>query len=96
VTGWASSQQKSQRTQPGTVVGTIAGGLDPRGETRPGNRLRERIPIGGIWTEGAGAVGLAQDTLALCRGALDERPLWMIDAVDWKNPGGVREKACFG
>lgn len=56
-------------------------GLARRGGTRPGNLLRQSIPIRGIWTE-EGAGWLEMDTVALCGGTLDDRHLWMLDAVD--------------
>ena len=52
-----------------------------RGGTRPGTLLRQDIPIRTEWSdEGAGYLEL--DTVALCGGALDDRHLWMFDAVD--------------
>lgn len=56
-------------------------GLARRGGTRPGNLLRQSIPIRGTWTE-AGPGWLEVDTVALCGGALDDQHLWMLDAVD--------------
>src|SRR5262245_32552185 len=52
-----------------------------RGGTRPGSLLRQSIPIRGEWDE-EGAGWLEIDTVALCGGALDDRHLWMLDAVD--------------
>ena len=52
-----------------------------RGGTRPGNLLRQSIPIRGSWTE-AGPGWLEMDTVALCGGRLDDRHVWMLDAVD--------------
>jgi hypothetical protein len=52
-----------------------------RGGTRPGSLLRQSIPIRGAWEEeGPGWVEV--DTVALCGGTLDDRHLWMLDAVD--------------
>lgn len=52
-----------------------------RGGTRPGSLLRQSIPIRGTWEEeGPGWVEV--DTVALCGGTLDDRHLWMLDAVD--------------
>ena len=56
-------------------------GLARRGGTRPGSLLRQSIPIRGPWTE-EGPGWLEMDTVALCGGALDDRHLWMLDAVD--------------
>lgn len=52
-----------------------------RGGTRPGNLLRQSIPLRGEWTE-EGPGWLELDTVALCGGTLDDRHLWMLDAVD--------------
>lgn len=52
-----------------------------RGGTRPGSRLRQSIPLRGEWTE-EGPGWLELDTVALCGGALDDRHLWRLDAVD--------------
>jgi hypothetical protein len=49
--------------------------------TRPGSLLRQSIPIRGEWTE-EGPGWLEADTVALCGGSLDDRHLWMLDAVD--------------
>lgn len=49
--------------------------------TRPGSLLRQSIPIRGAWEE-EGAGWLEMDTVALCGGSLDDRHLWMLDAVD--------------
>lgn len=56
-------------------------GLAKRGGTRPGSLLRQSIPIRGTWTE-EGPGWLEMDTVALCGGTLDDRHLWMLDAVD--------------
>ena len=56
-------------------------GLARRGGTRPGTLLRQSIPIRGRWTE-AGPGWLEMDTVALCGGRLDDRHVWMLDAVD--------------
>lgn len=55
--------------------------LRRRGGTRPGNLLRQSIPIRGEWTE-EGPGWLEMDTVALCGGTLDDRHVWMLDAVD--------------
>ena len=55
--------------------------LRRRGGTRPGPLLRQSIPIRGEWTE-EGPGWLEMDTVALCGGCLDDRHLWMLDAVD--------------
>jgi hypothetical protein len=55
--------------------------LRRRGGTRPGSLLRQSIPIRGEWTE-EGPGWLEVDTVALCGGSLDDRHLWMLDAVD--------------
>ena len=55
--------------------------LRRRGGTRPGSLLRQSIPIRGEWTE-EGPGWLELDTVALCGGTLDDRHLWMLDAVD--------------
>lgn len=55
--------------------------LRRRGGTRPGSLLRQSIPIRGEWTE-EGPGWLELDTVALCGGVLDDRHLWMLDAVD--------------
>lgn len=55
--------------------------LRRRGGTRPGNLLRQSIPIRGEWTE-EGPGWLELDTVALCGGTLDDRHLWRLDAVD--------------
>jgi hypothetical protein len=49
--------------------------------TRPGSLLRQSIAIRGEWTE-TGPGWLEVDTVALCGGCLDDRHLWMLDAVD--------------
>jgi hypothetical protein len=63
------------------LVSPLRVGLARRGGTRPGNLLRQSIPIRGAWTE-EGPGWLEMDTVALCGGALDDRHLWMLDAVD--------------
>lgn len=55
--------------------------LRRRGGTRPGSLLRQSIPMRGEWTE-EGPGWLELDTVALCGGVLDDRHLWMLDAVD--------------
>jgi len=55
--------------------------LRRRGGTKPGNLLRQSIPIRGDWTE-EGPGWLELDTVALCGGTLDDRHVWMLDAVD--------------
>lgn len=55
--------------------------LRRRGGTKPGSLLRQSIPIRGEWTE-EGPGWLELDTVALCGGRLDDRHLWMLDAVD--------------
>ena len=52
-----------------------------RAATRPGSRLRAKIPIRTEWPENAPGY-LEMDTVALCGGALDDRHGWMFDAVD--------------
>ncbi|MCX8092462.1 MAG: integrase, partial [Verrucomicrobiae bacterium] len=49
--------------------------------TKPGSLLRQSIPLRGEWTE-EGPGWLELDTVALCGGVLDDRHLWMLDAVD--------------
>ena len=56
-------------------------GLAKRGGTRPGSLLRQSIPIRGEWTE-EGPGWLEMDTVALCGGRLDDRHVWMLDAID--------------
>ena len=63
------------------LIAPLRAGLARRGGTRPGSLLRQSIPIRGTWTE-EGAGWLEMDTVALCGGALDDRHLWMLDAVD--------------
>jgi hypothetical protein len=63
------------------LIGPLRVGLARRGGTRPGSLLRQSIPIRGPWTE-EGPGWLEMDTVALCGGALDDRHLWMLDAVD--------------
>jgi hypothetical protein len=55
--------------------------LQRQGGTRPGNLLRESIPIRGPWDE-QGAGWMEVDTVAMCGGSLDDRHLWMLDGVD--------------
>jgi hypothetical protein len=43
--------------------------------------LRQSIPIRGSWEE-EGAGWMEIDTVALCGGSLDDKHLWMLDAVD--------------
>lgn len=52
-----------------------------RNATKPGSLLRQSIPVRGAWDE-EGPGWLEVDTVALCGGALDDRHLWMLDAVD--------------
>lgn len=52
-----------------------------RGGSRPGSLLRQSIPIRSEWTEERPG-WLERDTVALCGGVLDDRHLWMLDAVD--------------
>lgn len=63
------------------IIAPLRVGLARRGGTRPGSLLRQSIPIRGTWTE-EGPGWLEMDTVALCGGALDDRHLWMLDAVD--------------
>jgi hypothetical protein len=63
------------------LVAPLRVGLARRGGTRPGSLLRQNIPIRGTWTE-EGPGWLEMDTVALCGGRLDDRHLWMLDAVD--------------
>ena len=63
------------------LIAPLRVGLERRGGTRPGSLLRQSIPIRGTWTE-EGAGWLEMDTVALCGGRLDDRHLWMLDAVD--------------
>jgi len=63
------------------LLAPLRAGLARRGGTRPGSLLRQSIPIRGAWTE-EGPGWLEMDTVALCGGALDDRHLWMLDAVD--------------
>jgi hypothetical protein len=58
-----------------------------RGGTRPGSLLRQSIPIGGEWAE-EGPGWLELDTVALCGGPLDDRHVWMLDAVDIRTDWG--------
>lgn len=52
-----------------------------RATTRPGNWLRQGIPIRTEWAEQAPGF-LELDTVALCGGALDDRHGWMFSGVD--------------
>jgi hypothetical protein len=63
------------------LIAPLRMGLPQRGGTRPGSLLRQSIPIRGTWTE-QGPGWLEVDTVALCGGRLDDRHLWMLDAVD--------------
>lgn len=63
------------------LVGPLRSQAARRCGTRPGSLLRESIPIRGGWDE-EGPGWLEVDTVALCGGALDDRHLWMLDAVD--------------
>jgi hypothetical protein len=63
------------------LIAPLRVNLQRRGGTRPGNLLRQSIPIRGTWTE-EGPGWLEIDTVALCGGCLDDRHLWMLDAVD--------------
>jgi len=63
------------------LIAPLRVGLGRRGGTRPGSLLRQSIPIRGTWTE-EGPGWLEMDTVALCGGSLDDRHLWMLDAVD--------------
>jgi hypothetical protein len=63
------------------LVRPLRVGVARRGGTRPGSLLRQSIPIRGTWTE-EGPGWLEMDTVAMCGGRLDDRHLWMLDAVD--------------
>ncbi len=63
------------------LIAPLRVGLAKRGGTRPGSLLRQSIPIRGTWTE-EGPGWLEMDTVALCGGRLDDRHVWMLDAVD--------------
>ena len=63
------------------LIAPLRVGLARRGGTRPGSLLRQSIPNRGPWTE-EGPGWLEMDTVALCGGALDDKHLWMLDAVD--------------
>ncbi len=63
------------------LIAPLRVGLSKRGGTRPGSLLRQSIPIRGTWTE-EGPGWLELDTVALCGGRLDDRHVWMLDAVD--------------
>ncbi len=71
-------------------------GLARRGGTRPGSLLRQSIPIRGTWSE-EGPGWLEMDTVALCGGRLDDRHLWMLDAVDirtdWTELRALRDRS---
>jgi hypothetical protein len=75
-----SAFQASARTLD-RLIGPLRVGLARRGGTRPGSLLRQSIPIRGPWTE-EGPGWLELDTVALCGGCLDDRHLWMLEAVD--------------
>jgi hypothetical protein len=63
------------------LIAPLRVGLAKRAGTRPGNLLRQSIPIRGTWSE-EGPGWLEMDTVALCGGRLDDQHLWMLDAVD--------------
>jgi hypothetical protein len=63
------------------LVSPLRSKIGRRSGTRPGSLLRQSIPIRGAWEE-EGPGWLEVDTVALCGGALDDRHLWMLDAVD--------------
>jgi hypothetical protein len=63
------------------LIAPLRVGLARRGGTRPGSLLRQSIPIRGSWTE-QGPGWVEMDTVAMCGGRLDDRHLWMLDAVD--------------
>lgn len=52
-----------------------------RATTRPGTLLRQQIPIRTEWNEQEPGF-LEMDTVAMCGGVLDDRHVWMFDAVD--------------
>lgn len=52
-----------------------------RATTRPGTLLRQQIPIRTEWAIQEPGF-LEMDTVALCGGVLDDRHVWMFDAVD--------------
>jgi hypothetical protein len=52
-----------------------------RATTRPGTMLRQQIPIRTEWNVQEPGF-LEMDTVALCGGVLDDRHVWMFDAVD--------------
>lgn len=52
-----------------------------RAVTRPGTLLRQQIPIRTEWAVQEPGF-LEMDTVALCGGVLDDRHVWMFDAVD--------------
>jgi hypothetical protein len=69
-----------------------------RARTRPGSLLRQEIPIRGRWEESESGPGwLEVDTVALCGGCLDDRHLWMLDAVDirtdWTEVRGLENRS---
>jgi len=63
------------------LIKPLRAGSKARGGTRPGSMLRQSIPIRGSWEE-EGAGWMEIDTVALCGGSLDDKHLWMLDAVD--------------
>lgn len=63
------------------LIAPLRSGLLRRGGTRPGSLLRQSIPIRGTWTE-EGPGWVEMDTVAMCGGCLDDKHLWMLDAVD--------------
>jgi hypothetical protein len=63
------------------LVSPLRSKASRRSGTRPGSLLRASIPIRGEWNE-EGPGWLEVDTVALCGGSLDDRHLWMLDAVD--------------
>ena len=63
------------------LVAPLRVGLERRGGPRPGSLLRQSIPIRGSWTE-EGPGWREMDTVALCGGRLDDRHVWMLEAVD--------------
>jgi hypothetical protein len=69
--------------------------LRRRGGPRPGNLLRQRLPLRGEWTE-EGPGWLELDPVALCGGARDDRPLWRLDGVDirtdWTEPRALENR----
>ncbi len=63
------------------LVAPLRVALQRRGGTRPGNRLRQSLPLRGEWTE-AGPGWLELDPVARGGGRRDDRHLGMRDAVD--------------